>query len=81
MLPNRLHTVTIPEKLTHQHDLKQAQAVIATCTETQQRRFNLHRVMGYSLTEIAKQEGCAVRTIKQSVDVVVKKLDKLKKDL
>ncbi|WP_409967805.1 hypothetical protein RFF05_14815 [Bengtsoniella intestinalis] len=81
MLPNRLHTVSIPEKLAHQHDLKQAQAVIATCTETQQRRFNLHRVMGYSLTEIAKMENCSKVSVKESVDKVIAKLNNLKKDL
>ena len=78
MLPSRLHTISIPQRIAYQEEIDKAQAVIASCTETQQRRFNLHRVMGYSMTKIAKMEGCAVRTVKQSIDVVVKKLEKIK---
>lgn len=78
MLPSRLHTTSIPQRIAYQEEINKAQAVIATCTEIQQRRFNLHRVMGYSLTEIAKMEGCSVMSIKRSVDAVSKKLEEIK---
>ncbi len=80
MLPSRLHPTSIPQRIAYQHEIDKAQAVISTCTEKQQRRFNLHRVMGYSMTEIAKMENCAIRTVKQSIDAVIKKLDKIKID-
>ena len=80
MLPSRLHTISIPDKIAYQQEIDKAQAVISTCTETQQRRFNLHRVMGYSMTEIAKMENCSKSAVKESVDKVIAKLEKIKKD-
>ncbi len=81
MLPSRLHTISIPEQISYRQEIEKAQVVIATCTETQQRRFNLHRVMGYSMTEIAKFEGCSVMAVKHSVDMVSKKLEEFKRNL
>ncbi len=80
MLPSRLYTISIPQRIAYQEEIDKAQAVIATCTETQQRRFNLHRVMGYSMTEIAKIENCSKSAVKESVDKVITKLEKIKKD-
>ncbi len=80
MLPSRLHTISIPERISHQHEIQKALKVITTCTEKQQRRFNLHRVMGYSMTEIAKMENCSKSAVKESVDKVIAKLEKIKKD-
>ena len=76
---NNLHTPSTLDTIIYQSELDKANKVIQSCTPTQQRRFHLNRILSYSLTEIAKMDNCAVRTVKQSVDVVIKKLEEIKK--
>ena len=50
------------------------EAILKTCTPIQQRRFDLHYIQGYSLTEIAKMENCSVKQIWKSVKAVKEKI-------
>ena len=50
------------------------EAVLKTCTPIQQKRFDLHYIQGYSLTEIAKMENCSVKQIWKSVKAVKEKI-------
>ena len=47
---------------------------LKTCTQIQQRRFNLHHVQGYTLEEIAEMENCKFQAIWKSVKAVEEKL-------
>lgn len=76
---NSLRTASLEEKIMQRMELKSGMAVIKSCTATQQRRFYLNRIMGYSFTEIARKEHCSESAVRLSVKEVVKKLDKLKK--
>lgn len=75
----RTYTPSVFDTVVAQSELNIAKQIIQTCTPIQQRRFYYNRILGYSFTEIAKMEGCAIRTVKQSVDAVIKKLEKAKK--
>lgn len=74
-----LRTVSLEERTMQRQELKSAAQVIKTCTPTQQRRFYLNRILGYSFTEIAKQEHCSEGAVRLSVKEVIKKLEKFKK--
>ena len=63
----------------NREQLKEIQKVVGTCTKTQQRRFYLNRICGYSYTEIARTEGCNLISVRESVLTVLKKLKKWKK--
>ncbi|WP_313530619.1 sigma-70 family RNA polymerase sigma factor [Anaerotignum sp.] len=76
---NSLRTTSLEEKIMQRAELKSAVDVIKTCTPTQQRRFYLNRILGYSFTEIALREGCSKASVKESVDTISKKLDHIKK--
>jgi RNA polymerase sigma-70 factor (ECF subfamily) len=51
-------------------------AVLRTCTATQQRRFKLHHVYGYTLEEIAAMENCIFQAVWKSVKAVEEKIKK-----
>lgn len=58
----------------NREQLKEIQKIVSTCTKTQQRRFYLNRICGYSYTEIAKIEHCHLVSVRQSVTAVLSKL-------
>ena len=58
----------------NREQLKEIQKIVSTCTETQQRRFYLNRICGYSYTEIAQMEKCGLNRIKKSVIAVEEKI-------
>ena len=60
----------------NREQLKEIQKIVSTCTETQQRRFYLNRICGYSYTEIANMENCHITSVKESVMIVLKKIKK-----
>jgi len=76
---NSLRTASLEERVMQRQELKSAVNVIKSCTPTQQRRFYLNRILGYSFTEIARKEHCAEGAVRLSVKEVVKKLEKIKK--
>ena len=58
----------------NREQLKEIQKIVSTCTKTQQRRFYLNRICGYSYTEIAKMEHCGLNRVKKSVIAVEEKI-------
>ncbi len=62
----------------NREQLKEIQKIVSTCTKTQQRRFYLNRICGYSYTEIAQIEKCHMTSVKESVMAV---LEKIKRNL
>lgn len=58
----------------NREQLKEIQKIVGTCTKTQQRRFYLNRICGYSYTEIAKMEHCGLNRVKKSVIAVEEKI-------
>lgn len=58
--------------------LQKAYEIIQRCTPTQQRRFHRHRIAGYTLEEVAKQENCTKQSVQESIAQVDHKLHKLK---
>ena len=73
-----LHTTSLEDTLVQKSEIARAMDIIKTCTETQQRRFHLNRILGYSLTEIANMDNCSKVSVKESVDIVSRKLEKIK---
>lgn len=63
----------------NREQLKEIQKIVSTCTETQQRRFYLNRICGYSYTEIAQMEKCKLYAVQKSVSAVLKKIEKILK--
>ena len=59
--------------------LREIQKIVNTCTETQQRRFYLNRICGYSYTEIANMEKCKLYAVQKSVSSVLKEIEKILK--
>lgn len=51
--------------------------VLKTCTYTEQRRFVMKFIKGYTYAEIARSEGRSEASVKESVYKVLKKLIKL----
>ena len=62
----------------NREQLKEIQKIVSTCTQTQQRRFYLNRICGYSYTEIAQIEKCHMTSVKESIMAV---LEKIKRNL
>ena len=58
----------------NREQLKEIQKIISTCTKTQQRRFYLNRICGYSYTKIAEMEHCGLNRVKKSVIAVEEKI-------
>ena len=58
----------------NREQLKEIQKIVSTCTKTQERRFYLNRICGYSYTEIAKMEHCGLNRVKKSVIAVEEKI-------
>ncbi len=63
----------------NREQLKEIQKIVSTCTQTQQRRFYLNRICGYSYTEIAEKEKCKLYAVQKSVSAVLKKIEKFLK--
>lgn len=53
---------------------------LATCTPIQRERFLLYALDGLSFAEIARQQGCSKYAVRDSVEAVRKKLQKLLMD-
>ncbi len=70
-----LHNISEQDKVINRIELYKALQIIKSCTETQQRRFYLNRILGYSVREIARQEHCNKSAVQKSVDAVKKKLN------
>lgn len=49
---------------------------LATLSEKQQQRIHAHYFLGMSLSQIAKNEGRSVPTIKESIERGIKRLEK-----
>ena len=79
-----IHQKRVAENLedycVNREQLKEIQKIVSTCTKTQQRRFYLNRICGYSYTEIAQMEKCHMTSVKESIVVVLKKLKKFYKN-
>ena len=77
-----IHQKRVAENLedycVNREQLKEIQRIVSTCTKTQQRRFYLNRICGYSYTEIARIEGCNLISVRESVLTVLEKLKNLK---
>ncbi len=76
-----IHQKKVAENLedycVNREQLKEIQRIVSTCTKTQQRRFYLNRICGYSYTEIAQMEKCHMTSVKESIVVVLKKIKKI----
>ncbi len=76
-----IHQKRVAENLedycVNREQLKEIQRIVRTCTKTQQRRFYLNRICGYSYTEIAQMEKCHMTSVKESIVVVLKKIKKI----
>jgi len=63
-----IHQKRVAENLedycVNREQLKEIQRIVSTCTKTQQRRFYLNRICGYSYTEIAQMEKCHMTSVK-----------------
>ena len=57
-------------------DNAEFEAILKTCTATQQRRFELYHIEGYTFAEIGAMENCGKQRVKKSVDAVTKKIKK-----
>lgn len=57
--------------------LEDTSQVLRTCTYTEQRRFILKYVEGYTYAEIARSEGKSEASVKESVYKVLRKFNKL----
>lgn len=64
----------IDEHIENDERRRQIFKALRFCTETQKRRFIKHYYLGYSFSEIAKQENCLKNAIKQSIDAAVELL-------
>lgn len=73
------HQQTPDEETILRDELNQAQEVISSCTEIQQKRFYLHNVLGLNYEEIAQKQGTCISVVYKSVQAVEKKLEELKK--
>ena len=67
-------TENLEDYCINREQLKEIQEIVSTCTKTQQRRFYLNRICGYSYTEIARMEKCGLNRIKKSVIAVEEKI-------
>lgn len=55
---------------------------LGTLSEKQQRRIYAHYFLGMSIAEIAKSEGCAFMSVKESIERGIRRLEKFfEKDL
>ena len=71
-----LNLPSMQDTIEYRSEIESALEIIKTCTQTQQRRFHLHRILGYSLTEIAQKENCSKVAVKKSVEAVKEKIKK-----
>ena len=78
-----IHQKRVAENLedycVNREQLKEIQKIVSTCTKTQQRRFYLNRICGYSYTEIAEMEKRKLYAVQKSVSAVLKKIEKILK--
>ena len=78
-----IHQKRVAENLedycVNREQLKEIQRIVRTCTKTQQRRFYLNRICGYSYTEIAEMEKRKLYAVQKSVSAVLKKIEKILK--
>lgn len=49
---------------------------LSALTETQQRRIYAHYFLGMSIATIAKNEGCAFMSVKESIEAAMRKIKK-----
>jgi RNA polymerase sigma-70 factor (ECF subfamily) len=69
------HKPAVMTDFTKNSDFKiSVEAVLKTCTPTQQKRFTLYHDYGYNFAEIAKAEDCNESAIRKSVRAVEEKI-------
>jgi len=57
-------------------DKAELDAALKTCTQIQQRRFTLHYLQGYSVSEVADMEHCDISVVSRSIASAEKKIKK-----
>lgn len=67
-------TQPVDEQAIQRQELKTALQIIKGCSPTQQRRFYLNRILGYSFAEIARKENCSEGAVRKSVNEVSSKI-------
>lgn len=67
-------TQPVDEQAIQRQELRTALQIIKGCSPTQQRRFYLNRILGYSFAEIARKESCSEGAVRKSVNEVSSKI-------
>ena len=67
-------TQYVDEQAIQRQEIKTALQIIKDCSPTQQRRFYLNRILGYSFAEIARKESCSEGAVRKSVKEVSSKI-------
>jgi hypothetical protein len=67
-------TQYVDEQAIQRQEIKTALQIIKDCSPTQQRRFYLNRILGYSFAEIARKESCSEGAVRKSVNEVSSKI-------
>lgn len=70
------HTPSTEEQYFTKQLLEDVQEVIKNCSDVQQKRFYLNRILGYSFVDIARKQGCSDVAVRNSVLFVDKKIKK-----
>lgn len=74
------YMATPEEAYFRKEKFKAIHETLATCTPVQRERFLLHALDGLSFAEIARRQGCSKYAIRDSVEAVRKKLQKILED-
>lgn len=75
-----IYMETPEETYFRKEKFKAVYETLATCTPIQRERFLLYALDGLSFAEIASQQGCSKYAVRDSVEAVRKKLQKLLMD-
>lgn len=67
-------TQPVDEQAIQRQEFRTALQIIKGCSPTQQRRFYLNRILGYSFAEIARKENCSEGAVRKSVNEVSSKI-------
>lgn len=73
------YMATPEEAYFRKEKFKAIHETLATCTTVQRERFLLHALDGLSFAEIARRQGCSKYAVRDSVQAVRKKFQKLLK--
>ena len=75
-----IYMETPEETYFRKEKLKAVYETLATCTPIQRERFLLYALDGLSFAEIARQQGCSKYAVRDSVEAVRQKIQKLLMD-